>query len=128
MGWTVRRVCTRCNKLFTAPDKSMRKLCGACIRVSDVTAVTGLRPTKRDTYLLRTYNLSEAEYIHMSKMQGGVCAICHKPPKRGTRLHVDHDHTALTVRGLLCTGCNTRLGWLEAHYAAIQIYLGKRPR
>lgn len=106
----------------------MRKLCGACIRVSDVTAVTGLRPTKRDTYLLRTYNLSEAEYIHMSKMQGGVCAICHKPPKRGTRLHVDHDHTALTVRGLLCTGCNTRLGWLEAHYAAIQIYLGKRPR
>ncbi len=35
----------------------------------------------------------------MLKDQGGVCAICHKPPKEGgKRLHTDHDHIVNKVK------------------------------
>jgi hypothetical protein len=104
----------------------MRQLCGKCITYSRMTTTT--KEPKRHAYLLRTYNITDSSYDQMLKLQGGVCLICHKPPKRGTRLHVDHDHLAHSVRGLLCTGCNTRLGWYEAHKAAIDVYLRKTPR
>ena len=123
--WVVKKVCTNCNKLFDAPDKSMRQLCGGCIKWSRLRGITKNHPTKLDVYLLRTYNITAAEYTEMLRSQGGGCAICHKPPKPGTRLHVDHDHPGLRVRGLLCTGCNTRLGWYEIHKAAVGSYLGK---
>jgi hypothetical protein len=53
--------------------------------------------------------------------QGGVCAICERPPdkaKRVKRLVVDHDHACCPggkscgkcVRGLLCEWCNRILG------------------
>lgn len=43
--------------------------------------------------------------------QGGVCAICHRPPTdRKRRLHVDHDHKTGRIRGLLCLHCNVMLG------------------
>ena len=126
MPWYRSRVCTQCNRIFSAPDTSMRQLCSRCIKYSHLRGVTRSAPTRRDTYLMRTYNMTAQEYAHMLKIQGGKCLICGRPPRRGTRLHVDHDHTALTVRGLLCTGCNTRLGWLEAHKAAIDIYMRNR--
>lgn len=40
--------------------------------------------------------------------QGGVCAICGRPPKN-TPLNVDHDHKTGLVRGLLCWHCNSRV-------------------
>ena len=101
----------------------MQQVCGKCIKMGKLHGITKDHPTRRDTYLLRTYNITSASYAKMLKLQGGVCLICHKPPKRGSRLHVDHDHSALSVRGLLCTGCNTRLGWYEANKAAVDMYL-----
>ena len=73
--------------------------------------------TARDLYLRRTYGITEAEYKLILDAQGGVCWICHKPPKK-RRLHVDHEHVKkdkkadpklkrTRVRGLLCWGCNT---------------------
>ena len=73
--------------------------------------------TSRDSYLRRTYGISEAEYELILKQQKGVCWICGKPPKK-RRLHVDHEHVKrdkkadpmlkrTKVRGLLCWGCNT---------------------
>jgi hypothetical protein len=44
--------------------------------------------------------------------QGGRCAICgvlEADAPRG-RLHLDHDHGSLAVRGLLCGNCNAGLG------------------
>lgn len=49
----------------------------------------------------------------------GTCEIC----KRGfDNLHIDHDHSCCPgnyscgkcLRGLLCPGCNSNLGWVEA--------------
>ena len=62
--------------------------------------------TARDKYLRKTYGLTERQYRAMVRVQGGVCAICWKPPKLGTHLHVDHDHETGRVRGVLCWFCN----------------------
>lgn len=73
--------------------------------------------TPRDSYLRRTYGITEAEYEAILKRQRGVCWICGKPPKK-RRLHVDHEHVKrdkkadpklkrTKVRGLLCWGCNS---------------------
>jgi formate dehydrogenase maturation protein FdhE len=44
-------------------------------------------------------------YDRLFAEQGGVCAICGSPPKTRA-LHIDHDHRANRVRGLLCFRCN----------------------
>jgi hypothetical protein len=49
--------------------------------------------------------LTQADYDRLLAAQGGVCAICERPPKT-RRLHVDHDHKSGKVRGLLCFTCN----------------------
>ena len=60
----------------------------------------------------------------MFREQGGVCAICGNPPKK-RRLHADHDHRTMTVRGLLCFRCNRALpnyvtaDWLLRAYAYV---------
>lgn len=61
--------------------------------------------TPRDTYLRRTYGITEAEYLAVLEHQGGRCAICCKPPGN-VNLAVDHDHRTGVIRGLLCSACN----------------------
>jgi hypothetical protein len=73
-------------------------------------------------YVKHKYGLTAADYVALSRGQGDCCAICKaKPMKR--RLHIDHCHTTGKVRGLLCAGCNTKLGWYEVHHAAADHYL-----
>lgn len=60
--------------------------------------------------------LGEEAYSEMLAAQDGLCAICGcietvldrtgKPKK----LSVDHCHTSITIRGLLCSSCNHGLG------------------
>jgi hypothetical protein len=59
------------------------------------------------------YGITEADYARLYDAQGGVCAICRKPPigkSKSKRLHIDHCHTTGRIRGLLCTKCNSALG------------------
>lgn len=70
--------------------------------------------------LLERYGLSEAEYDAMLTRQGSVCAACQRPETRPVRkdgsirrLSVDHCHDSGKVRGLLCYGCNSALGFLD---------------
>lgn len=73
--------------------------------------------------LLKQYGITLADYDRLLQAQGGVCAICEKPPAPGKSLAVDHDHAIVTkvprakrdamllrssVRGLLCWLCNHR--------------------
>lgn len=83
-----------------------------------------LARVKIDT-LKRKYGITLAEYDQMLEEQHGVCAICGGADPSGRRLAVDHDHETGKVRGLLCTSCNTRLGFLEIHRAAIRQYLSR---
>jgi len=63
----------------------------------------------------------------MSESQGGICAICKKPPQQNKRLAVDHCHTTGDIRGLLCDLCNRGLGFFQDDIERIAIaivYLG----
>lgn len=50
--------------------------------------------------------LTEDEYTKLLDKQNNACAIC----KCSGKLIIDHDHSTLAVRGLLCGSCNTGLG------------------
>ena len=57
----------------------------------------------------KLYGITVEDYHQLFEAQGGVCAICHKPPG-SRRLNLDHDHKTKKVRGLLCFMCNRGLG------------------
>ena len=59
---------------------------------------------------LKRYGLSEAEYEALVTKAAGCCAVCGQGEKK---LVIDHDHDTGKVRGLVCMGCNTFLGFLE---------------
>lgn len=73
------------------------------------------------------YGLKKGEYKKMHDYQNGACAICLTPNEN---LYVDHDHETGEVRGLLCTTCNTGIGYMkdctENLTRAIE-YLQERP-
>lgn len=71
----------------------------------------------RRNALRRKYGLSLEKYDSILASQAGVCAICHAPPtlencKCGL-LVVDHCHRTGKVRGLLCSNCNSGLGFFK---------------
>lgn len=78
-------------------------------------------------HLMWKYGITLADYDMMLEIQGGVCAICGKTPEENKRrLCVDHDHETGQVRGILCTQCNSVLGfWKDNPETARQamIYL-----
>lgn len=80
---------------------------------------------RRDRYYMQTkYGITPDDYDRMLEQQGWVCAICGSPPPPSKRrLHIDHDHETGKVRGLLCTRCNTALGWFEKHNGRAAEYL-----
>ena len=63
-------------------------------------------------YLKRDYNLSIEDYRTMLESQDYVCAICGLSCRTQQNLVVDHDHKTGQVRGLLCRGCNSMLGYI----------------
>ncbi len=68
--------------------------------------------------LKRKYGITMDEYEQLLRAQGGVCAICGKPETRRNkqgvfRLHVDHDHSTGKIRSLLCSMCNSGLGYFR---------------
>ena len=60
------------------------------------------------------YGIDETQYMAIAKAQNYKCASC-GDDARGYEhtLCLDHDHVTNEIRGLLCSGCNTALGWLE---------------
>lgn len=54
-----------------------------------------------------TLKEAEAERQKLSDAQNARCAICDKHESQfNKRLHIDHNHRSLKVRGLLCYRCN----------------------
>lgn len=65
------------------------------------------RATAWRGHLKRTYGLTFERY---QEMAANGCHICGAPDRPEKRLHVDHDHSTLEVRGLLCDPCNRGIG------------------
>lgn len=60
----------------------------------------------------RKYGLSKEGYLEMANQQGNLCKICNVEGDKNLHgfLYVDHCHTTLKIRGLLCQRCNSLLG------------------
>lgn len=65
----------------------------------------------RRKMLRHKYDMSPNDYSAMLIAQDGKCYLCKRSVER--QLCVDHDHKSGKVRHLLCTKCNSVLGWIE---------------
>jgi Recombination endonuclease VII len=71
-----------------------------------------IREYARKNSVRYLYGLSFERYEAIVREQGGLCAVCGKPPQ-GRRLDVDHDHASGNVRELLCSRCNRLIAAVE---------------
>lgn len=83
------------------------------------------RENERRYKLKKYYGITEEGYNSMYMSQGGLCASCGRaeksnvggPGNKGKQiirnLSVDHNHSTGAIRGLLCTGCNAALGFVD---------------
>lgn len=58
----------------------------------------------------RRYGLTEAEYDTLFASQGERCRGCGTLEPGGKGWCIDHDHTTMQVRAILCNRCNTTIG------------------
>lgn len=112
----VDRVCIECPPGTKRPAKYPGPRCATHDRIRR----KANKDKSRDSYLKRTYNISEVEFEEVRASQGGTCFICGPITGRnGTskKLSVDHDHKCCNgskscgrcVRALLCTNCNRNI-------------------
>lgn len=136
-GWTDGRrkwlgaTCSECDEPVSA-----KGLCVSHYNKANWAAGKGRRTPEenRRAHLRYRYGIDPEDYDARMESQGGVCAICKRPPDpQNTRgrgvLFVDHCHDAKHVRGLLCNDCNLIIGHgatTERLRAAIE-YLEARP-
>jgi hypothetical protein len=60
--------------------------------------------------LKRKHAISDEEARWWAERTQGVCDICSQTCRIKSRLSVDHCHTTLKIRGVLCDDCNMMLG------------------
>ena len=63
----------------------------------------------RNSRIKRKYAIGNCDYERMLLKQNGKSAICFQD-EPGRRLAIDHNHINGSVRGLLCSRCNTGIG------------------
>ena len=80
-----------------------------------------LKIKKREEKLKYRYGISSAEFRVLFEAQGGKCAICEKTETEGGRFVVDHCHHTDLVRGILCSNCNSGIGFLKED---LNVFLG----
>lgn len=94
------------------PARPRKRLCGECLlRVLTRQAKPENLWKRTQAHRKLKYGLSLERYVEMLFEQNGRCAVCKE--FLGNRIHTDHDHKTNTVRGLLCSRCNTGLWFLE---------------
>lgn len=87
--------CEHCGQ-EVSKESSKQRWCKACV------------PEKKWRSIMKRYGLSQEEWTTLLAKQNGVCLLCDKKPRV-----VDHDHLTGRVRGLLCDGCNSGMGFVD---------------
>ena len=67
----------------------------------------------RKSFILKKYGSNLNEYDRLKLEQKNLCFICGRGPDVGKALCIDHDHTRNKVRKLLCSQCNSGLGFYQ---------------
>ena len=74
---------------------------------------TGITLARMDE-LKKKFGMTPEEFQAMHDAQNGRCKICKEPLTAGKGGSVvDHCHKTERVRGLLCNGCNSGIGWFK---------------
>lgn len=60
------------------------------------------------------YGLSPEAFARIYERQDHKCAICRAKLHLDHMTHIDHSHKTNNVRGLLCAGCNSKVGAVES--------------
>jgi hypothetical protein len=89
------RACAHCGAAYQ-PTGNRQKWCPNCA------------PDRTSGARIREYGMSKPDWDVQLARQSGTCALCEAPPTT-----VDHDHRTGRTRGLLCTGCNMSLGFMD---------------
>jgi len=85
-------ICPNCEKRPSAPNKVC---CVQCLEDKKLTGLFGSAGPYRQLY------------AELFERQNGLCGICKKKMDRPL---LDHCHTTMEIRGLLCANCNIGLG------------------
>jgi len=130
------RVCSKCNMskpLTTAYFRAHKRYaegferwCTVCHQAATEAwraAEAKRNPDYHKNNALRKHRLTVETYNAKLEKQGGHCALCPAVTSdNGDRLSVDHNHNCCAGkyscekchRGLLCSTCNSALGYFEA--------------
>ena len=81
---------------------------------------TTYKAKDRDSKRLKRYGTTKSFYDELLKTQNNVCAICGGVSKKRS-LSVDHDHTNGCIRGLLCSSCNSMLGYARDNVKILEV-------
>jgi len=106
--------------------KRTKEIRNAYFREYEMNNNDKLREQRRLTHVKRKYNLEASDYLSMINYQENKCAICHLEETYTTKygdirpLSVDHSHITGKVRELLCTRCNSMLGYVNDNPEILQ--------
>jgi hypothetical protein len=69
-------------------------------------------------HYVRTYGITQEEFLKKAQCQDNKCAICSidlsfDKINSLDKAVMDHDHSSGKLRSVLCSGCNTALGLLK---------------
>ena len=97
-----RGICPNCEKQSSEPGKVC---CRQCLEDKKLTAKFGTAGPYRQLH------------AELFEKQRGLCGICKESMKRPV---LDHSHTTMEVRGLLCSSCNIGLGQFKDSASRLQ--------
>lgn len=88
-------------------------------------------PKKKVSAWMREFRLDYDQILALLHKSQASCEICGKLFSEVREIHLDHDHSKGTVRGVLCLNCNLMLGHAKDNPAILSkavLYLTERPK
>lgn len=111
-------VCSRCNETKPKQAKGMCRPCYWRTKRENKDCPAAPKAIARSNNLLYKFGVATKDYENLLASQDGHCACC-SATNSGMRLGtvralcIDHDHDTGQVRGLLCSLCNSALGYAK---------------
>lgn len=66
--------------------------------------------TSLDTRITRIFQISQEGRLRLYEAQNYQCSICKNGIVIGGKSHIDHSHSGMYIRGVLCNQCNFGIG------------------
>ena len=74
-----------------------------------------------DRRAARTYGVDLSYIQNLREQANGICQCCGRPGlHHHKRLVIDHDHITGRVRGLICSNCNSILGFCDDNITTLE--------